>query len=118
MGWKTNTILVRPALLGAGADELLKHLGYEKRRRIKDEPFATSGRGSIWIGAVGDCIIIYTLLADAFFDGFLDDPNDKSFAFFKSALLRRFYDAEVVALTLNSVVDAWGYAVFRSGALI
>jgi hypothetical protein len=63
MGWKTNTILVRPALLGAGPDNLLGQLGYEKRRKIGDVPFGTSGGGSIWIGAIGYCIVIYTALA-------------------------------------------------------
>jgi hypothetical protein len=118
MGSKTNTILIRPALLGAGPDELLGHLGYEKRRKIKDEPFATAGGGSIWIGAIGDCIVMYTPFACHFFDGLPDDPNDEDFAFFKSSLFRHFYDAKIVGLILDSRVDAWGYAVFRSGALI
>jgi hypothetical protein len=118
MGWKTNTILICPALLGAGPNELLRRLGYEKRRRIKDEPFAIAGSGSIWIGAVGDCLVMYTPFAWHFFDGLLDDPNDKDFAFFKSALFRQFYDAKIVGLILDSRVDAWGYAVFQRGALV
>jgi hypothetical protein len=118
MGWKTNTILVRPALLGVGPDELVGRLGYEKRRKIKDEPFATAGSGSIWIGMIGDCVVVYTPFAWHFFDGLPDDPNDKDFAFFKSALFRQFHDAKIVGLILDSRVDAWGYAVFQSGALV
>jgi hypothetical protein len=107
-----GTILVHPAFLGAGPDELLGHLGYENRRRIKDAFFGRAGGGSIWIGAIGDCIVIYTYLAVHFFDGLFDDPNDKDFAYFKSALFRHFYDAEIVGLTLNSIVDAWGMLFF------
>jgi hypothetical protein len=60
MGWKTQTILIRPALPGPDPDELLGRLGYEKRRKIEDAPFATAGSGSIWVGAIGDCIVMYT----------------------------------------------------------
>jgi hypothetical protein len=118
MSWKTNTILVRPALLDAGPDELLGQLGYEKRRRIREAPFATAGGGSIWIGAISDRILMYTYFADRFFDGFVDDPLDQDFTFFKSALFRHFSEADIAVFFLDGRVDAWGFAVFRSGALV
>jgi hypothetical protein len=59
MGLKTQTILVRHAFLDGGPDKLLADLGYEMRRKIRDVPFSHSGAGSIWIGAIGDCIVIY-----------------------------------------------------------
>jgi hypothetical protein len=118
MGFKTDTIVIRPAVLSGGPDELLGHLGYQKRRRIKEAPFATSGGGSIWIGATGDCIVIDTHLASCFFDRFVDDPLDRDFVFLKNVLFRHFSEADIAAFTLNSVVDGWGFAVFRSGSLI
>ncbi|NJO54148.1 MAG: hypothetical protein HC829_04235 [Bacteroidales bacterium] len=125
MSLKTNTILIRPASLGGDADELLENLGYAKRRRLKKPvPFATAGGGSIWIGAIGDCTIIYKDLAWHFFDRFANnpdlpvpDPLDE-FVFLKSSLLRQFPVADIAALVLNGVVDAWGFAVFRNRALI
>jgi hypothetical protein len=118
MSWRTNTIVVRPALLGADPDELLRNLGYEKRRRGKQVSFAEAGGASIWIGAIGDRIIMYTHLADRFFDGFFDEPLDQDFTFFKSALFRHFSEVDIAALYLDDRVGAWGFAVFRSGALI
>jgi hypothetical protein len=118
MSWTTNTILVRPALLGAGTDEVLGDLGYAKGRRSKEAPFAMAGGGGIWIGAIGDLVIIHTDFAAHFFDGFVDDPLDQNFAFFKSALLRQFSEVDIAAFFLDGRVDAWGFAVFRSGALI
>jgi len=61
---------------------------------------------------------MYTYLADHFFDGFRDGPPDQDFTFLKSALLRNFSETDVAAFLLDSRVDAWGFAVFRNGALI
>jgi hypothetical protein len=118
MSWKTNTILVRPAFLGADPDELLGRLGYANRRRGKETPFARAGGGHIWVGAIGDLIVMYTDFAVHFFDGFVDDPRDQKFAYFKSALLRHFSEMDIAAFFLDGRVDAWGFAVFHSGALI
>src|ERR1700737_4564382 len=118
MSWKTNAIVVRPAFLGADPDELLGHFGYEKRRKSKEASFAEAGSASIWIGAISDRIIMYTYLTDYFFDGFVDGPPDQGFTFLKSALFRYFSETDIAAFFLDSRVGAWGFAVFRRGALI
>lgn len=118
MIWKANTIVIRPALLGADPDEILGHLGYGQRRRIGERIAFGKAGGSIWIGAIDDRIIMHTYLADGFFDGLVDDPLDQDFKFFKSALLRHFREADIAALFLNGTVDAWGFSVFRDGALV
>ncbi|WP_425909454.1 DUF6928 family protein [Nitrobacter sp. TKz-YC02] len=118
MSWKTNTIVVRPALLGADPDEFLGRLGYEKRRKSKEVLLAESGGASIWIGAISDRIIVYTPLAGHFFDGCVDGPVDQDFSFLRSALFRHFPEADIAAFFLDSRVGAWGFAVFRRGALI
>jgi hypothetical protein len=118
MSWKTNTIVVRPAHLGTDPDELLRNLGYANRLRRKEACFAEAGSASIWIGAISDRIIMYTDLAGHFFDGFGDGPIDQDCTFLKSALLQHFPEAEIAALILDSRVDAWGFAVYRSGTLI
>jgi hypothetical protein len=76
-----------------------------------------AGRGSVWIGAFGECVVIYAPLAWQFFPH-EQDAEDAEFDSFKEALLGRFADAEVTVLCLNGVVGAWGFAVFRSGQSI
>ncbi len=116
MGWKTQSILIRPAFLDGGPDKLLAGLGYEWRRKVDDTSFSRAGAGSIWIGSIEDCIVIYTHFAGAFFDD--DFAKDGDFIEFKNALLRRFPEADVAVFSAHSVVAHWGFAIFRRGALI
>ncbi|SDR53204.1 hypothetical protein SAMN05444161_5439 [Rhizobiales bacterium GAS191] len=116
MGWKTQTILVRPAALDGGPDRLLADLGYDKRHRIDDASFESAGLGSIWIGSIDVCIIIYTPFAFNFFDD--DEADVREFTDFKNALFRQFPEADIAALTLHSVINHWGFAIFRRGTLI
>src|SRR5262249_3373127 len=109
MSWKTQTIFVRPARLDGGPEKLLAELGYDKPCKVGDTPFSGAGAGSVWIGAAGDCVIFYTPFAWSFFGG----EEDKEFNFFKSALLRRFSDADIMPLILDGRTAAWGFAVFR-----
>jgi hypothetical protein len=117
--WKTQTILVRPAILNGGPDKLLADLGYARRRQINEVPFSRAGEdGSIWIGSLGDCVVIETIFAWSFFVRPEDTGSqDKEFLDFKSALLHRFAEAEIAVLVLESVADGWGFAVFRNAAL-
>src|SRR5262249_2471046 len=45
-------------------------------------------------------------------------PLDQDFTFLRNALFQHFSEADIAAFVLDSRVDAWGFAVFRSGALI
>jgi Family of unknown function (DUF6928) len=116
MGWKTQTVLIRPAALDAGPDKLLADLGYVNHRKIDETSFPYAGAGSIWIGSIGECIVMYTHLSWAFFEQ--DEAGDKESVDFRSAMLRHFLESDIVALFLDSVTEAWGFAVFRNGALI
>lgn len=117
MGWKTQTILIRPALLDGGPEKLLGELGYDRYRKIGDAPFGRAGAGSIWIGAVGDCSIIYSYLIGNFYE---EDRNglDRASAELKASILQRFSESDIAILSLNSVVGHWGFAVYRQGRLI
>ena len=117
MGWKTQTILVRPTALEGGMETVLGDLGYDKVRKISDTPFADALQGSIWIGMVDNCAIIYTPLAGCFFADENDEENPE-FKVFRGALLRRFPEADIAVLSLHSVIGHWGFAVFRQGELI
>ncbi|WFU15084.1 hypothetical protein [Bradyrhizobium sp. CB3481] len=117
MGWKTHTILVRPAVLDGGPEKLLGDLGYDKVRKVSDTPIDGALQGSIWIGMVDDCAIIYSPLAGYFFAGEGDEENQE-FEVFRNVLLRRFSEADIAVLSLHSVVGHWGFAIFHRGTLI
>jgi hypothetical protein len=116
-GSKTQTILIRPAVLDGGPDKLLGELGYDSWRKIDDAPFERAGLGSIWVGAVGDCVIIYSYLVGHFLE---EDRNelDQASATLKNSILQRFSEADIAILSLHSVVEHWGFAVYRRGTLI
>jgi hypothetical protein len=116
MGWKTETVLVRPAALDAGPDKLLADLGYDSRRKIDETPFSHAGAGSIWIGSIGDRIVIYTYLSSGFIEQ--DQADNREAVHFRNALLRHFSESDIAALFLHSVNEAWGFAVFRKRTLI
>ena len=116
MGWKTNTILIRPAGLDGGPEKLLAAFGHDRPRKVSETPFSGAGTGSIWIGAVADCVILYTPLASGFFD--FDDGDNREVNDFKAVLLQHFPQNDVAALILHSVVGAWGFAVYQRGTLI
>jgi hypothetical protein len=116
MGWKTQTILVRPAFLYDGPEKFLQNLGYAQCHRINDSSFAEAGSGSVWVGSLADCIVIYTPIA---FDFFNDENEDtREFVEFQNALLKQFPEADIAVVMLQSVVDGWGFAVFQKGNLI
>lgn len=114
MGWKTDTILVRPAEFDGGPEKLLAALGHDRPHKVGEAPFSGAGAGSIWIGAIADCVILCTALAS----GFFDDGDDREANDFKTALLQNFPNSDVAALFLQSVVGAWGFEVYQRGTLI
>jgi hypothetical protein len=116
VGWKTQSILIRPAFLENGPDNLLADLGYERRLKGDETPFSRAGGASIWIGSIEDCIVMVTPFAGNFFDD--DSVADQDFIAFRNALFRRFPGADVAAFLAHSVVAQWGFAVFRGGTLV
>ncbi|WP_076862462.1 DUF6928 family protein [Bradyrhizobium mercantei] len=117
MTWNTQTMLIRPARIDGGPERLLDELGYHRYGKVDEAPFRRAGAGSIWIGAVDDCTIIYSHLVGHFYE---EDRNelDQASAALKNSILRRFSDAEIAILALHSVVAHWGFAVYRQGRLI
>jgi hypothetical protein len=112
-----GTILIRPAKLAETPDELLAQLGFMKFRKIDDARYP--GSGDTWVGQAGDCIVMESHLAGAFFPDFITEGEYAGKCrVFVDAVLRLFSDATVVALTDNSVVGAWGFAVYENGRLV
>jgi hypothetical protein len=114
MSWRTQTIFVRRAQFDGGPEKLLTDLGYGTHRKVSEAPFSGAGAASVWIGAVGDNVVIYTHFAWNFFGA----EEDENFNVFRRRLLQHFSGAEVTALIVDGTSGAWGFAVFRQGTLI
>jgi len=112
MGYTANTILVRPGTIGNGPRELLRDLGYDSPKKVNDLSFGTAVgiAGCVWVGSVGDCVIIE---GNAAYDLFVDTPTN-----FKAALLKRFPGSDIAALTEQSNVGHWGFSIYKNGTLI
>ena len=111
MGWKCNSVLLRPATLDIGADLLLGDLGYEGLSPLGEAPYEQAIwplKETIWIAEINGCLILSGRgLADEFFGARRPPLVDRLFA--------RHPKAEIGAVTLHSVVNLWGFAVYREG---
>ncbi len=112
MGWKTDTVLIRPAGPAEEAEGLLHGLGFAPLTPLGVRRFEQAiwpDKGAIWVGSAGDCLLISARgLSDAFFE-----PKPAPLV---RSLFRRFPHSEIAAVTLHSVVNLWGFALFRDGA--
>jgi hypothetical protein len=133
MGFKTFTVFAskRPGYFGTHpkhnsewVDATMHQLGLTGYILVAhDVPFQVYPKDKdLYIGVYAEGIAIAQIdLPAAFFDersrrrsfGRLPDMND-----FKQKILDRYAQGEVVALTLHSVVNLWGFSVFKDGNLI
>jgi len=116
MGFKTQTILVRPGVLDGGPDKFLADLGYDKRRKVDDTPFCRAERAAS--GSARSAIALLSTRCWRGTSSMTPRQMIRYFTFFKNALFRHFPGADIAALSLHNVIDAWGFAVFRRGSLI
>ena len=111
MGWKADAVLIRPATLEIPASRLLTELGCENLSTLGEMAYDQviwPNQGTIWVGAIRDCVIISARgVAERFIEAL---PSA-----FADTLLRRFPQSEVAAVTLHSVVNLWGFALYRGG---
>lgn len=113
-GLENERDLIRPGGLPADPKQMLASLGYSKLTPLASETFDQAiwpTAGQIWIGEIGGCLVITSRgIVDPFFDRQPSVAVQKFFALFP--------DAEICALTLHSVVNLWGFALFRQGRLV
>lgn len=111
MGLKANSILIRPAALPDNPPQFLESLGFRGLTSLGEQSYGEV-RGqrwsrSVWIGLAGDCLILSGQgLAEPFFE---PQPSQLMLQLFDL-----FANAEICAVALDSVVNAWGFAVFRN----
>jgi hypothetical protein len=103
-------LLIRPARVEE-PETLLRDLGFRLSTPLGELPFDRAiwpARKMIWVGRAGDCLIISSKgLAQQFFE--------KKSSDFMSLLFARFPESEIAALILHSVVNLWGFALYRNG---
>ena len=114
MGWKTDTVLIRPARQAEAGEGLLRDLGFQALAPLGERPYEQAiwpDPGAVWVGSAQDCLMISARgLADRFFER---EPSP-----LVQSLFRRFPRSEIAAVTLHSVVNLWGFALFRDGKLV
>ncbi|MBY6240626.1 hypothetical protein [Methylosinus sp. Sm6] len=110
MGTKCDMLLIRPARVEE-SEALLRDLGFQITAPLGEECFCRAiwpKRNTIWVGRAGDCLILSSKgLANQFFEKKRSD--------FMSLLFARFPESEIAALMLHSVVNLWGFALYRNG---
>jgi len=111
MSRSTSTVLIRPASVNGSPETLRDDLGFSASLNAAQGSFGEVGENlDIWIGSIDDCVVLGGGFALSFFEDLPDEIWTK--------LFQHFPGAEVAVLGLNSVVEAWGFAVFRNGELI
>jgi len=114
VGWKADAVLIRPAALEAPANALLTELGCQSLSALGEKPYSQviwPDKSTNWVGAMRDCVIISARGAAERFIEARPSP-------FADALFRRFPQSEVAAVTLHSVVNLWGFALYHDGSPI
>lgn len=134
MGWKVFAVCATatPGYFGtapthdpAAAEVLRQQLSLDGYTHVGEEDFDAAiypQRGSLYIGAyAGGCILCQLDLPDAFFDaeaaGRIRGLHGDAAAF-RARVLALYPQGEVMALVLHSVVNLWGYSVFKQGRLL
>jgi hypothetical protein len=133
MGFKTFTIFCtdRPGYFGtspthdpARAAQLLSVLGLQDYELISEEAYLNDypQKGDLYVGAYeGGVVIAHDTLPALLFD---ETSRKRNFgrvednAAFRQAIHALFPAGEVTALILHSVVNMWGFSVYRKGELL
>lgn len=113
MGWKTFSILVKPAT-EISHEVILKTLGFSDFRKIDDQPYEVAiypDTNKIYIGNYQDTLLISEFnLPELFFSEGLSETENN--------LINLFPDAEIGAVSLHSGTNYWAYAIINNGKKI
>lgn len=133
MGFKTFTIFCtdRPGYFGtspahdpAKAAQLLSVLGLQDYELVSDDAHVNDypQKGDLYLGAYENGVVIaHDTLPALLFDEASRKRNFgrvEDIPTFRDAIHRLFPDGEVTALILHSVVNMWGFSVYKKGELI
>jgi hypothetical protein len=135
MGWKSFSVFVQPAgqpsfgdvssRSDQHADALCDALVPGLYRRSEASALSSAiypQNGDLHLASYrSSAIICEQDIACAFFDGkkhLWRHRASQAAASARDKILEHFADREITALVLHSVVDLWGYAVYRDGVMI
>ena len=114
MGWKAATIIVNnPKTIDFTS--FLNQLGFRDIKPIADQSFdaVINPRGNkVYLGTYKNNLIICSQeLCNTFFE-------DDGISVVEKIFMEKFPDSEICAITLNSVINEWGYAVLKNPEMI
>ena len=113
MGWKLSSIIINPAT-EVNAVDLLRRLGARELTKVEDEPFDSvmyPEKDTVYIGNYkGNFIICADLLPLDFFNSSLSNTE--------KLLIEYFPESEICAVSLQSTVNQFGFAVITNGRKI
>jgi hypothetical protein len=110
MGWKTSSLIIR-ANAERTDEEILGALGYHWIEKSQDLPYDSAicpDRGEIYIGKYkGNIIVSAEGLSSQFLKAGLSAEEQD--------LIELFPEAEICAVSLQSAINHWGFAVIKDG---
>lgn len=113
MGWKTSTIVIKPAI-NIDVEDLLDSLGYKGANKSGSEPYEIAMNpydDTLYVGRYKDCLLICSDYLPMLFFG--EDLVSEEQIF-----IQKFPGAEICSFALHSVTNLWGYAVIQNGKKI
>lgn len=113
MGWKLSSVIVNSSA-GINYDELLNELGFKNLTRLEDEPYDRAmypDKNRVYVGNYkNNLIICASNLPLDFFDKSLSDTE--------KTLIKYFPESEICAVSLQSTINHFGFAVIKAGEKI
>jgi hypothetical protein len=110
MRWKISSIIINPKA-NIENEKLLEEFGFSNLQKIQDEPYDVAiypAPDKVYIGTYKNNLIISANnLPMEFFSKSLSPLEEK--------LISLFPGSEICAVSLNSVINNWGYAVIKQG---
>ncbi|MES1218420.1 MAG: hypothetical protein ABUT20_23135 [Bacteroidota bacterium] len=113
MGWKLNSIIINPST-DINHVELLDKLGFKNLTKLEDEPYDSAmypDKDKVYIGNYKNSIIICV-------DNLPFKFYTKSLSDTENTLIKYFPDSEICAVSLQSTVNHFGFAVIKAGKKI
>jgi hypothetical protein len=113
MGWKLSSVIITP-LTEVNYNDLLNKLGFKNLTRLEDEPFDSAmypDKDKVYVGNYKNNLIICAdKLPLSFFT--------KSLSETEKILIKYFPDSEICAVSLQSTINHFGFAVIKAGEKI
>ena len=113
MGWKLSSVIINSST-DISYDDLLDKLGFKNLTRLEDEPYDSAmypDKDRVYVGNYKNNLIICAEnLPLKFYDKSLSDTE--------KTLIKYFPESEICAVSLQSTINHFGFAVIKAGEKI